>query len=105
MKADFKTGAVWLVIGAVLVWIAPSGDWARPVTAQTGAPAAAVEWEYNSQSIDVASIQSKLTELGTAGWEVFAVTSTDGVVDNAGDGKPHVVTQRFEVTAKRAGKK
>ncbi len=105
MKANFKTGAVWLVIGAALVWIARPGDWVRPVTAQTGSPAAVVEWEYNSQSVDAASIQTKLTELGSAGWEVFSVTSTDGVVDNAGDGKPHVVTQRFEVTAKRARKK
>ena len=33
MKADFKTGAVWLTIGAALVWIARPGDWVRPVTA------------------------------------------------------------------------
>ncbi|MEK6262234.1 MAG: hypothetical protein AABP62_26855 [Planctomycetota bacterium] len=105
MKADFKTGAVWLVIGAALVWIARPGDWVRPVTAQTGVPATVVEWEYNSQSVDAASIQTKLTELGTAGWEVFSVASTDGVVDNAGDGKPHVVTQRFEVSAKRPKKR
>ena len=105
MKADFKTGVVWLVIGAALVWIAQPSEWVRPATAQTGSPAAVVKWEYNSQSIDAASIQTKLTELGSAGWEVFSVTSTDGVVDNAGDGKPHVITQRFEVTAKRARKK
>ena len=105
MKANFKTGAVWLVIGAALVWIARPGDWVRPVTAQTGSPAAVVEWEYNSQSVDAASIQTKLTELGTTGWEVYSVMSTDAIVDTAGDGKPHVVTQRFEVTAKRARKK
>ena len=105
MKADFKTGAVWLVIGAALVWIAQPGDWVRPVTAQTGTTAAVVEWEYNSQSVDAASIQTKLTELGTAGWDVFSVTSSDAVVDDtAGDGKPHVVTRRFEVSAKRPKK-
>ena len=82
MKADFKTGAVWLVIGAALVWIARPGDWVRPVTAQTGTPAVVVEWEYNSQSVEAASIQTKLTELGTAGWDVFSVTSTDAVVDD-----------------------
>ena len=105
MKADFKTGAMWLVIGAALVWIARPGDWVRPATAQMGAAAAAVEWEYNSQSVDAASIQTKLTELGSAGWEVFAVTSTDGVVDTAGDGKPHVTTKQFEVSAKRPKKR
>ena len=105
MKTDFKTGAVWLVIGAAMMWIVRPGDWVRPVAAQTGSLAAVVEWEYNSQSVEAASIQAKLTELGIVGWEVFSVTSTDGVVDNAGDGKPHVVTQRFEITAKRARKK
>ena len=106
MKADFKAGGVWLVIGAALVWIARPDDWVRPVTAQTGSPAAVAEWEYNSQSIEAASIQTKLTELGTAGWDVFSVTSTDAVVDDTtGDGKPHVVTRRLEVTAKRARKK
>ncbi len=106
MKADFKTGAVWLVVGAALVWISQPGDWVRPVTAQTGVPAAVVEWEYNSQSIDAASIQTKLVELGNGGWDVFSVVSTDAVVESPGtDGKPHVISQRFEVTAKRSKKK
>ena len=105
MKADFKTGAVWLVIGAALVWIARPGDWVRPVTAQTGSPAAVVELEYNSQSAEAASVQTKLNELGTAGWEAFSVTITDSIVDTGGDGKPHVVTQRFEVSAKRPKKR
>ena len=105
MKADFKTGAVWLVMGAALVWVARPGDWVRPATAQVGTAVAVVEWEYNSQSVDAASIQTKLTELGIAGWEVFSVMSTDAIVDTAGDGKPHVVTQRFEVSAKRAKRK
>lgn len=105
MKADFKTGAVWLVVGAALVWIARPGDWVRPVTAQTGTAAAVVEWEYNSQNVEAASVQTKLNELGSAGWEVFSVSSTDAVVDTAGDGKPHVLTQRFEVSAKRPKKR
>ena len=106
MKADFQSGAVWLVIGAALVWIAQPGDWVRPVTAQTGVPAAVVEWEYNSQSVEAASIQTKLVEMGSGGWEVFSVTSTDGMVESPGaDGKPHVISQRFEVTAKRLKKK
>lgn len=93
------------MVGAALIWVAQPDGWVRPLTAQMGTTDAIIEWEYNSQSIDATSIQVKLTELGNAGWEVFAVTSTDGVVDNAADGKPHVVTQRFEVTAKRARKR
>ena len=106
MKADFKTGAVWFLAGVLVMWLAQPDGFVRPVSAQGGAQAAInAEYEYNSQSVEAASIQTKLTELGSAGWEVFSVTSTDGVVDNAGDGKPHVVTQRFEVSAKRARKK
>ncbi len=105
MKANFKSGAVWLGIGAALVWIARPGDWVRPVTAQTGAAVAVVEWEYNSQSVEAASVQTKLNELGSTGWEVFSVSSSDRVVDNAGDGKPHIITERFEVSAKRPKKR
>lgn len=106
MKADFRTGAVWLMVGAALVWVAQPGDWARLATAQTGTAAAVVEWEYNSQSVEAASIQTKLVELGSGGWEVFSVTSTDGMVESPGaDGKPHVISQRFEVTAKRPKQK
>lgn len=106
MKVDFKTGAVWLVVGAALVWIARPNDLVRPATAQTGSPAVVVEWEYNSQSVEAVSIQTKLVEMGSGGWEVFSVTSTDGMVESPGaDGKPHVISQRFEVTAKRLKKK
>lgn len=106
MKSDIKTKAVWLAVGAALIWIARPGDWTPPATAQTGSPAAVVEYEYNSQSVEAASIQTKLTELGSAGWEVFSVTSTDGMVESPGaDGKPHVISQRFEVTAKRIKKR
>ena len=103
MKADFKTGALWLTVGALAMWLFQSDGVVRPVSAQLGGPAAAsVEWEYNSQSVEAASIQTKLIELGSGGWEVFSVTSTDGVVESPGaDGKPHVISQRFEVTAKR----
>jgi hypothetical protein len=72
------------------------------MSAQVGVQAVgSVANEYNSQSVNAASLQTKLIELGTAGWEVFSVVSTNGSVDTGGDGKPHVITQRFEVTSKR----
>ena len=77
----------------------------QPIAQLGGQAATSVEWEYNSQSVEAASIQTKLIELGTGGWEVFSVTSIDGVVETPGaDGKPHVISQRFEVTAKRTKK-
>lgn len=106
MKTDFKTGALWLLVGAFVMWLFQPDGLVRPVSAQLGGQAAtSVEWEYNSQSVEAASIQTKLIELGTGGWEVFSVTSIDGVVETPGaDGKPHVISQRFEVTAKRTKK-
>ncbi len=107
MKADFKTGALWLMAGALLMWLVQPEDLVRPASAQLSGPAAArVELEYNSQTVEAASIQTKLIELGTGGWEVFSVTSTDAVVESPGaDGRPHVISQRFEVTAKRTKKR
>ena len=58
-------------------------------------------WEYQTNSIDAASLQSMLTVMGADGWEVFSVTGTDGIIDTGHDGKSHLNTQRFEIFAKR----
>lgn len=72
-----------------------------PRPARAAAVAATTNWEYQTASVDAASLATKLIECGRDGWEVFAIVSTDAIVENAPDGKPHVTTQRFEVTAKR----
>ena len=106
MNANVKFMATGFVAGLLAIWLMASADVGRQAVAQTGAAPAGVEWEYNSISVDAPSIQTQLAMLGTAGWEVFSVTSTDGMVEsNGADGKPHVITQRFEVTAKRIKKK
>lgn len=106
MNTTMKTGMSGFVIGLSVVWLLTSSTTNVCINAQTTTSPATVEWEYNSISVDAPSIQTQLATLGSAGWEVFSVTSTDGMVESNGtDGKPHVITQRFEVTAKRLKKK
>lgn len=62
-------------------------------------------WEYKTSSIDAASLQTHLTSLGSDGWEAFSITTTDAIVDTGPDGKPHLTTQRFEVTARRKARR
>lgn len=69
--------------------------------AQVHAAAAVAGWEYQTSSVELASLATKLTEFGRDGWEVFSLMHTDGIVDTGADGKPHITYTRVEVTAKR----
>jgi hypothetical protein len=105
MKANCKTGAAWFLVGALVMGLAQLDNSIRPASAQGGAQAAThSDWEYKTESIEATTIQAKLTEFGAAGWEVFSVESTNRALENADTGTPHIVTQRFEITAKRAKK-
>ena len=73
--------------------------------AQVSPAAEAIVWEYTTTNVDTGSLQTKLMELGTAGWEEVAVTATDNKLDTGADGLAHVTLQRMEVTAKRTKKK
>jgi hypothetical protein len=65
------------------------------------APEASV-WEYQTGSVDLGSLTPRLTELGKDGWEVINVISIDTMIDQTPDGKTHILTQRVEVTSRRA---
>lgn len=75
------------------------------VSAQVEAAPETVAWEYTTTNIDTGTLQTKLTELGNAGWDVFSITISDSKVETGADGQPHVTAQRNEVTAKRLRKK
>lgn len=94
-----------LVIGCMLsgLNVLPWGS-GRVAHAQGADSGQAVTWEYKTTSIDAASLQTHLTSLGADGWEAFSITTTDASVDTGPDGKPHLTTQRFEVSAKRKSK-
>jgi hypothetical protein len=70
------------------------------VQAQTAT--AAASWEYQTSSIELGSLTTKLTELSRDGWDVFNVIAVDTMINQTPDGKTHILTQRVEVTAKRA---
>jgi hypothetical protein len=65
------------------------------------AAAAPAGWEYQTASVELGSLGTKLTEFGRDGWEVFSIAHSDAIVDTGADGKPHVTYVRVEVTAKR----
>jgi len=59
-------------------------------------------WDYQTASVDLGSLTPKLMELSKDGWEVVSIISIDTLIDQQPDGKTHIVTQRVEVTARRA---
>lgn len=71
----------------------------RPVHAAANAPAG---WEYQTASVDLSALTTTLGELGKAGWEVINIISIDTMVDQTPDGKTHILTQRVEVTSRKA---
>lgn len=48
---------------------------ARPAAAQNDS--SRVTWEYMTANVDTGTLQTKLNELGEAGWEVFSVSPAD----------------------------
>ncbi len=90
----------WLVLClAALAVLAGYRLFGTPTAIAAPQPAG---WEYQTASVDLGSLTPKLTELSRDGWEVFNVISVDTLIDQTPDGKTHILTQRVEVTAKRA---
>jgi hypothetical protein len=82
---------------AAAVWLG-----ARNVSeARAQAAIAPLAWDYLSTSVELVSLSNKLTELGNDGWEVISVFSTRTELDSQSDTKPHIVTLRVEVVARR----
>src|SRR5262249_2627336 len=89
------TFAAGIAVGYFLFgWRTDSTPIATTAHAQTSVASAAAVWEYSTSSIDVPSLQAKLTVMGVDGWEVISVTATDALVDTGPDGKMHVLSQR-----------
>ena len=72
----------------------------QPVSANEP-EARTTRWDYTSVEIDASAIDSKLGELAIQKWEVFSIVRSDSVVEQAGDGKAHVLASKFRVTAKK----
>jgi hypothetical protein len=91
----------WLSVAALAAAVGLMAARSERQDARAYAAAGAAGWEYQTASVELASLATKLTEFGRDGWEVFSLMHTDGVVDTGADGKPHIVYLRAEVTAKR----
>jgi hypothetical protein len=87
-----------LLAGAVGAWLIR--DDTQPVRADA-AQAAPSNWEYQTASVDLSALTTKLGELGKQGWEVINIISIDTMVDQTPDGKTHILTQRVEVTSRK----
>ena len=71
------------------------------VQVQAATAAALSGWDYQTASVDLASLTPKLMELSKDGWEVINIISIDTMIDQTPDGKAHILTQRVEVTSRR----
>ena len=80
--------ALWLFNQAAPTYSAPSEN-------------EVVKWEYSTTGLEASVLPAKLTELGNDGWDVFSIVRTDSVVEQGNDGKTHLTTSQFQVTAKR----
>ncbi|MDB5343280.1 MAG: hypothetical protein JWP89_1657 [Schlesneria sp.] len=100
MKTQLQNGLLCAAIGIGASCFVLSASSARHAAAQTDP--ARITWEYTTANIDTGSLQTKLTELGNAGWDVFAVSAADSKVETGADGTPHVAVLRMDVTAKRS---
>lgn len=105
MALQFRTTIFGAVAGLGVGWLLLSSSANQRVAAQATPAGDGRIWEYNTVSIEPASMQAKLTELGADGWEVFAIVNSDLVLDQTNDSRPHLITQRVEVTSKRPRKK
>jgi len=105
MAKSAQTTFLGAVAGLGIGWVLLTVMAHQPVSAEANAPTEGVVWEYNTVSLEPASMQAKLTELGADGWEVFAIVNSDLVLDQTNDSRPHLITQRVEITSKRPRKK
>lgn len=104
MSLQFRKAFLGAVAGLGVGWVILSTT-NQHVAAQATPVGEGIIWEYNTVSLEPASMQAKLTELGLDGWEVFAIVNSDLALDQTNDSRPHLITQRVEVTSKRARKK
>lgn len=105
MALQLRTTLFGTVAGVSVGWLLFSMTASPYVAAQATPAGEGTVWEYNTVSLEPASMQAKLTELGADGWEVFAIVNSDLVLDQTNDSRPHLITQRVEVTSKRPRKK
>jgi len=95
----FRPSRPLVLLGIGFLAMALLGQLTASQTTPAAAPA--VRWEYTTTMTDPAQLQSRLTELGQDGWEVFSIERADSqlVQPNASDN--HITTTQYQITGKR----
>jgi hypothetical protein len=98
MARKTTLAAICLAAGILLgtgVFTAPlSKSYAEPV-------AGLLPLQYMTATVDANSLEAKVGDLARDNWEIFSITTASSVIDQAVDGKTHIVIDKFQVTARR----
>ncbi|MGE5193935.1 MAG: hypothetical protein ACM3U2_15685 [Deltaproteobacteria bacterium] len=62
---------------------------------------ASAKWEYSTATVDSASLQAKLEELGNDGWEVFSIERSRQFIEQDPANKTRLVADQYQVTGRR----
>jgi hypothetical protein len=84
--------AIGILLGTGLLSAPQAISYAEPVAGP--APA-----QYTTVTVDTNSLEAKLGDLARDNWEVFSITTASSTIDQGGDGKTHIVIEKFQVTA------
>jgi hypothetical protein len=100
MSRELRNVVLAAACGGALVLVWQSWPFVRVAEAQVAAAPARL-LDYRTVGTDFTALPATLTELGNDGWQVVTILHTDQVVENAGDGTPHLLARRVEVVAQK----
>jgi hypothetical protein len=86
--------AAGIVLGTGVFTSPPAMSYADPVVAQ-------ILPQYMTATVDANSLEGKVGDLARESWEIVSITTASSVIDQAIDGKTHIVIEKFQVTARR----
>lgn len=98
MSRELRNQVLAGVCGGLLVLGWQAWPLVREANAQGGTTAVV---DYRTVGADFTALGATLTDLGNDGWQVVTVLHTDQLVQDAGDGVPHLHARRVEVVASR----
>ena len=76
--------AAGIFLGAGVFTAHLSTSYAQPV-------AGLIPLQYMTATVDANSLEAKVGDLARDNWEIFSITTASSVIDQAVDGKTHIV--------------
>jgi hypothetical protein len=86
--------AIGILLGTGIITAPPAVSYAEPV-------AGPMPPQYMTATIDANGLEAKIGDLARENWEIISITTSSQVIDQATDGKTHIVVEKFQVTARR----